>query len=186
MIALAPLAAADSYALPHDEAQAQGEPAEERGGAAKGTEVSGLQLYLESRTKTADRAESGAAIQGAGAGTDEPDAGCEHRTDGRRTSTLYAGLDRLLRAVSDAFRVGQPGGVGPAQAAVGDLEAVEAGKVRFAELRKRGVGKDLAAQTTGSAHSPWRLANSPALAIALPNAYFASLGLPRLTCRSVA
>jgi RNA-directed DNA polymerase len=55
------------------------------------------------------------------------------------------------------------------------------GKVRFAELQKRGVGKDLAAQTAGSAHGPWRLANSPALAIALPNAYFDSLGVPRLT-----
>ena len=52
---------------------------------------------------------------------------------------------------------------------------------RFAELRKRGVSKDLAAQTVGSAHGPWRLANSPALAIALPNAYFDSLGIPRLT-----
>jgi len=55
------------------------------------------------------------------------------------------------------------------------------GPVRFAELRKRGVGQDLAAKTAGSAHGPWRLANSPALAIALPNAYFDSLGLPRLT-----
>jgi RNA-directed DNA polymerase len=55
------------------------------------------------------------------------------------------------------------------------------GTVRFAELRKRGVGKDLAAQTAGSAHGPWRLANSPALAYALPNAYFDSLGIPRLT-----
>jgi len=54
------------------------------------------------------------------------------------------------------------------------------GLVRFAELRKRGVGKDLAAQTAGSAHGPWRLANSPALAKALPNAYFDSLGIPRL------
>jgi len=54
------------------------------------------------------------------------------------------------------------------------------GKVRFAELRKRGVGKDLAAKTAGSAHGPWRMANSPALAIALPNAYFNSLGIPRL------
>jgi RNA-directed DNA polymerase len=57
------------------------------------------------------------------------------------------------------------------------------GRVRFAELRKRGVGKDLSAQTAGSAHGPWRLANSPALAIALPNAYFDSLGIPRLTVR---
>jgi RNA-directed DNA polymerase len=55
------------------------------------------------------------------------------------------------------------------------------GSVRFVELRKRGVGKDLAAQTAGSAHGPWRLANSPALNFALPNAYFDSLGIPRLT-----
>ena len=55
------------------------------------------------------------------------------------------------------------------------------GSVRFAELRKRDIGKDLAARTAGSAHGPWRLANSPALAIALPNAYFDSLGIPRLT-----
>jgi RNA-directed DNA polymerase len=55
------------------------------------------------------------------------------------------------------------------------------GKVRFAELRKRGVGKDLAAQTAGSAHGPWRLADSPALHFALPNAYFQALGIPSLT-----
>jgi len=58
------------------------------------------------------------------------------------------------------------------------------GPKRFAELRKRGVSKDLAAQTAGSAHGPWHLANSPALAIALPNAYFTSLGLLPLTVRS--
>jgi RNA-directed DNA polymerase len=55
------------------------------------------------------------------------------------------------------------------------------GTVRFAELRKRGVGVDLAAKTAGSAHGPWRLADSPGLHIALPNAYFDSLGIPRLT-----
>jgi len=55
------------------------------------------------------------------------------------------------------------------------------GSVRFVELRKRGVGRDLAAPTVGSAHGPWRLANSPALAFALPNAYFDSLGIPRFT-----
>ena len=51
------------------------------------------------------------------------------------------------------------------------------GPARFAELRRRGVGRDLAAQTAGSPHGPWRLANSPALAIALPNRFFNSLGL---------
>jgi RNA-directed DNA polymerase len=54
------------------------------------------------------------------------------------------------------------------------------GKVRFRELRQRGIGKDLAAQTAGTRHSCWRLANSPALSRALPTAYFDSLGLPRL------
>ena len=57
------------------------------------------------------------------------------------------------------------------------------GTVRFAELRKRGMGKDLAAKTAGSSHGPWRLADSPGLHIALPNAYFDSLGIPRLTVR---
>ena len=57
------------------------------------------------------------------------------------------------------------------------------GSVRFAELTARGVGKDLAAKTAGSAHGPWRLADSPALHFALPNAYFDSLGIPRLTVR---
>jgi RNA-directed DNA polymerase len=58
------------------------------------------------------------------------------------------------------------------------------GRTRFRELRKRGVGKDLAAQTAGSPHGPWRLANSPALNIALSNAYFAELGLPPMVVRS--
>lgn len=55
------------------------------------------------------------------------------------------------------------------------------GRTRFKELRKRGVGTDLAARTAGSALGPWHLAFSPALHVALPDAYFASLGLPRLT-----
>jgi len=55
------------------------------------------------------------------------------------------------------------------------------GRLRFAELRKRGVGRDLGARTAGSAYGPWRPANSPALATALPNADFDSLGIPRLT-----
>jgi RNA-directed DNA polymerase len=60
------------------------------------------------------------------------------------------------------------------------------GTVRFAELRKRGVGDDLAAQTAGSALGPWRLANSPALSIALSNACIDSLGIPRLTVKPIA
>lgn len=54
------------------------------------------------------------------------------------------------------------------------------GRRRFAELRTRDINVHLAAKTAGSAHGPWHLANSRALAVALPNAYFDSLGLPRL------
>jgi RNA-directed DNA polymerase len=57
------------------------------------------------------------------------------------------------------------------------------GTVRYRELRKRGVNPRLAATTAGSAHGPWRLALSQGLALALPNAYFDSLGIPRLTVR---
>ncbi len=60
------------------------------------------------------------------------------------------------------------------------------GSTKFAKLRQRGVGKDLAAQTAGSAHGPWRIADSPGLHIALPNAYFDSLGIPRLTALPIA
>ena len=54
------------------------------------------------------------------------------------------------------------------------------GKVRYVRLRQCNIGHDLAAQTAGSPHGPWRLANSPALQSALPIAYFDSCGLPRL------
>lgn len=54
------------------------------------------------------------------------------------------------------------------------------GPSRFAELRRRGIGKDLAAQTAGSPHGPWRVSNSPAMSMALPNAYLRSLGLPSI------
>ena len=54
------------------------------------------------------------------------------------------------------------------------------GRKRFAELRACGVGKDLAAQTAGSVHGPWRISRSPALSYAFPSAYFTALGLPSL------
>jgi RNA-directed DNA polymerase len=54
------------------------------------------------------------------------------------------------------------------------------GTTRFRKLRQHGVGTTLAAQTAGNTHGPWRLANSPALTLVLPTAYFDSLGLPRL------
>lgn len=57
-------------------------------------------------------------------------------------------------------------------------------KVRFRRLCERGIGRDLAAKTVGSPLGPWRIANSPAMNIAFPLTYFASLGLPRLFVRA--
>jgi RNA-directed DNA polymerase len=54
------------------------------------------------------------------------------------------------------------------------------GRTRFLELRRRGVGLALAANTAGSAHGPWRLSHSRALDLALPKAFFVTLGLPEL------
>ena len=58
------------------------------------------------------------------------------------------------------------------------------GRKRYKELRRRGVGHDLAARTAGSGHGPWRMALTPAMHIALPNAFFAALGLPSLVVRA--
>jgi RNA-directed DNA polymerase len=54
------------------------------------------------------------------------------------------------------------------------------GTTRFAELRKRGASKDQAATTAGSARGLWHISLSPTLNLALPGAYFDSLGLPKL------
>jgi RNA-directed DNA polymerase len=54
------------------------------------------------------------------------------------------------------------------------------GRRRFDELHRRGVERQLAANTAGSNHGPWRMSVSKALSAALSNAYFDSLALPRL------
>ena len=54
------------------------------------------------------------------------------------------------------------------------------GQRRFAELRRLGVRKDLAASTAGSRKSYWHLSRSPALTISLSRAYLIELGLPLL------
>ena len=53
----------------------------------------------------------------------------------------------------------------------------------YRELRKRGVSVREAWNTSKSAHGPWRLSNTPALALALPVRYFSSMGLPALATR---
>jgi RNA-directed DNA polymerase len=54
------------------------------------------------------------------------------------------------------------------------------GSRRFAELRRLGIGKDLAAQTAGSRKRYWHISRSPALNMALSRALLIGLGLPLL------
>ena len=53
----------------------------------------------------------------------------------------------------------------------------------YRELRKRGVSVREAWNTSKSAHGPWRLSKTPALALALPLRFFIHLGLPQLAPR---
>ena len=53
----------------------------------------------------------------------------------------------------------------------------------YRELRKRGVSVREAWNTSKSAHGPWRLSKTPALALALPLRLFTHLGLPNLAPR---
>jgi hypothetical protein len=140
-----------------------------------GAELSGLQFYEESGPKAADRAESDGSIQREDPGVDATDAGRERGENGRGVGPVSSRVDQtpsVLEGLETWTRRRLRSAI---------WKQWKRGTVRFAELRKRGVGQDLAATTAGSAHGPWRLANSRALAYALSNAYFDSLGIPRLT-----
>ena len=54
------------------------------------------------------------------------------------------------------------------------------GPAGYRELRKRGVSVREAWNTSKSAHGPWRLSKTTALAIALPLRFFINLALPNL------
>lgn len=59
------------------------------------------------------------------------------------------------------------------------------GRAGYRELRKRGIPSAEAWNTSKSAHGPWRISQTPALAQALPVRFFDALGLPRLGAVSI-
>jgi hypothetical protein len=71
--------------------------------------------------------------------------------------------------------------VGTTQVALLSLETK--GAAGYRELRKHGVTVREAWNTSKSAHGPWRLSKTPALAFALPLRFFINLGLPSLAPR---
>jgi RNA-directed DNA polymerase len=58
------------------------------------------------------------------------------------------------------------------------------GKTRYKELRQRGISHYQAAVAAGAPKGPWRMALHAVVQQAFPNAYFDSLGLPRLADRN--
>ena len=107
------------------------------------------------------------------------------RTRGRRLETLVQQVNSYLRGWHGYFGFCQTPSV------FGKFDAwlrrrlrsyvwKQWGRTGYRELRRRGVSRKLAWNTAKSAHGPWRLSQSPALSIALPAAFFDSLGLLRL------
>jgi hypothetical protein len=107
------------------------------------------------------------------------------RTRGRTIRQSVKALRQLLRGWRACF------GVAEVRSPLRDLDTwirrrlrsdpwQPWGRRRYRELRRRGVDRRWAWHTVTSAHGPWRLSQSPALAIALPQRSFAALGLPRL------
>jgi RNA-directed DNA polymerase len=107
------------------------------------------------------------------------------RTRGRRLETLVEQVNSYLRGWHGYFGFCQTPSV------FGEFDAwlrrrlrsyvwKQWGRTGYRELRRRGVSRTLAWNTAKSAHGPWRLSQSPALSIALPAAFFDSLGLLRL------
>ena len=60
------------------------------------------------------------------------------------------------------------------------------GRTRHSALRRLDINPYLAARTAASAQGPWRISNSPALAIGMPTAFFDRLGLVSLRRRAAA
>ena len=121
-------------------------------------------------------------------------ARCKERLRDLTRRTRTVGLDGMVKELSEYLR-GWKGYFGYCQtpSVLRDLDSWirrrlrcvawkqwKRGRKRYAELRTRGVRKELAAQTAGSTHGPWRISRSPALSYALPNAFFDALELPRL------
>ena len=122
---------------------------------------------------------------------------CKERVRDLTRRTRTVGLERMVKELSE-YLTGWKGYFGCCQtpSVLGALDSWirrrlrsvawkqwKRGRKRYAELRRQGVGKELAAQTAGSTHGPWRISRSPALSYALPNTFFDALGLPRLASR---
>ena len=152
----------EHYAVHHQKAEAKGQRGEERGGPTVGAKVPGVHLYGNREPKRRIAPKALARFK-------ERVRELTRRTRGislqRMVEQLARYLRRLARLSSASAR--RPrclpswtrGSDGVCASVV--WKQWKRGKRRFAELRARGVGKDLAAQTAGSPHGPWRISPQP-------------------------
>jgi RNA-directed DNA polymerase len=164
-----------------------GEPVQKCGGRAVGTEVSGLQLHEPSESPK--RRIAPKAVKR-----------FKERVRELTSRTRGISIERMAKELTLYLR-GWIGYFGKCEtpSVLQSLEEWTRRRLRSVIWKQWKRGRcgssscgngasmlQLAATTAGSAHGPWHLANSKALALALPNAYFDSLGIPRLTVPIIA
>jgi len=109
------------------------------------------------------------------------------RTSGRSIEASARNLGAYLRGWKEYFSLAETPGTFRAldgwirhRLRAVRLKHWRHGRKTFRELRARGVPQRLAAETAACTRCWWRSARSQALNIALPDAYFDGLGVPRL------
>lgn len=110
-----------------------------------------------------------------------------HRTCGKSVEQVVEKLGNYLRGWKEYFRLAQNrqlreelDGWIRRRLRMLCLKQWKRGKTWFRELVARGLSPRAAASIAGASRSYWRMAGTSGIAIALPNSYFAHLGLPRL------
>jgi group II intron reverse transcriptase/maturase len=110
-----------------------------------------------------------------------------HRTCGQSVEQVVERLGIYLRGWKEYFRLAQNrtlrdelDGWIRRRLRMLCLKQWKRGKTWFRELVARGLSPRAAASIASQSRCYWRMAGSSGVAIALPNSYFAQLGLPRL------
>ena len=176
----------ERLSLPDDTASAQGQRIEECGGSIRGAKVLGIHDLERRRADPADHREGPGEVQGADPGIDASDARGQSTAAHRAVGAIPGRLARLLRLLPDAHRAARTGLMDSSPTTHVYLATVEERAVSVRAIAPpecvplpRGRG--------GRAGSGfWRMARHVTVQQALSNAFFDSIGLPRLAASPTA